>query len=951
MAAWGANQAGQLGNNSTTASSVPVAVPRQGAIAGKTVIGLSAGGDHSLAVCSDGTVAAWGLNSSGQLGNASNNTSYVPVAVTMTTGALLNKRVVSVSASAAHSLALCLDETVVAWGANPNGSLGNNSTTTSNIPVAVTGAGVLSSKKVAAVNAGGAQSFALCTDGSLAGWGLNTYGQLGNNSSETARVPVAVTTTSGALFGKTVVSISVGHAHALVRFSDGGMAAWGGNAEGQLGNNTTTNSNIPVEVFKGGILAGKTVAAVSAGYAHNVALCSDGTVATWGSNSWGQLGNGSSIVSSVIPVNITGLGALAGRTVVAVSAGANHCLALCSDGRVAAWGRGDSGQLGVGGFSTSSLPVEVKWDGVLTGKSVVEISAGADHSLARCSDGTLVAWGSNVFGQLGINLGGNRAAPVLVETGSGALMGKTVVATAAGTTHSLALCSDGTLAAWGSNAEGQLGSIGTNGSYVPISVTTNIGALYGKTVRRIACGQYHNLALCTDGSLAAWGQGTSGQLGNSSVVNSDIPESVTSAGVLSGKSVWTIASGGSSSFVLAGAPMLPSLSNLTLNAGSLSPAFSPETTSYAASFANSVSSVILKPSAADSTAVVKVNGTVVPSGSASAPIPLSFGTNTITITITATAQDGMTTKTYTVTVTRAASSVATLSGLALTTGTLSPAFSSETTTYTSSASNTTSSLKVNPTATVSTAMIKINGTAVLSGSASSSIPLSFGTNTIAIQVMAQDGTTAMTYTVKVTRSASSVNTLSGLALKSATLSPKFNKTKSVYTASVASSVSSLKVRPTATSNLATIKVNGSKVKSGSLSKAIALKRGKNTIKVVVTAQDGTTKTYRITVTRGGVAKAIAISAARNSSIQKRAIPEIAEITKTIVEEQPYLQITLMKGNENTTRVVEVSSNLVDWYSGHHHTTTLIDDESMLRVRDNTSIKSGKMRYIRLRQIP
>jgi alpha-tubulin suppressor-like RCC1 family protein/tRNA threonylcarbamoyladenosine modification (KEOPS) complex Pcc1 subunit len=755
IAAWGANSSGQLGNNSTVSSNVPVTVPKQGAISGKTVIGLSAGGDHSLAVCSDGTVAAWGLNSSGQLGNSSNNTSFVPVPVTMNTGALLSKRVIAVSASAAHSVALCSDETTVAWGANASGSLGNNSNTSSNIAVAVTRSGVLSSKKVSAVATGGAQSFALCSDGTLTSWGLNTFGQLGNNTTETTRVPVTVTTTTGALFGKTVVATSVGQSHTVVRFSNGGMAAWGRNAEGQLGNNTTTNSNIPVEVFSGGVLSGKKIAAVSAGAAHNVALCSDGTVVTWGSNSSGQLGTGTAIVSSLIPTNITGLGALSGKTVVAVSAGTNHSLALCSDGRVVAWGRGTSGQLGTGSTSSSSLPVAVSWTGVMAGKTVVSIAAGADHNLSLCSDGTLVAWGRNDFGQIGNNLAGNLITPGRVETTSGALMGKTVVSLAAGTNHSLVLCSDGTLAAWGSNAQGQLGTIGSNGSFVPIAVARNIGALFGKTVTKIGCGEFHSMALSSDGDLASWGEGVSGQLGNNTLISSDIPESVTTAGALSSKSVWNIASGGASSFVIAALPAstLPAaLYDLALAEAELTPGFDSAITSYQASVPNEVTSVTLEAVAENPTAQLKINGVSAGFDRATESILLSEGSNLISVEVIA--EDGLSSAFYTVTVTRELSTISSLSGLTLSVGNLNPSFASEITEYSASVPNGTTGITVRPTLSSPLANVRVNGTSVNSGSDSQSIPLTVGDNTITIEVTAQDGSKAIT-TLTVIRDGSS----------------------------------------------------------------------------------------------------------------------------------------------------------------------------------------------------
>ena len=244
-------------------------------------------------------------------------------------------------------------------------------------------------------------------------------------------------------------------------------------------------------------------------------------------------------------------------------------------------------------------------------------------------------------------------------------------------------------------------------------------------------------------------------------------------------------------------------------------------------------------------ATVKVNATAVTSGSASASIALSVGANTITVTVTA--QDG-TIKTYTTTVTRAASSDATLSGLALSSGTLSPAFAAATATYSATVTNATTSLTVTPTVSQANATVKVNATAVTSGSASASIALSVGANTITVTVTAQDGT-IKTYTTTVTRAASSDATLSGLALSSGTLSPAFDAATASYSTSVANATTSLTVTPTVNQANATVKVNTTAVTSGSASGAITLATGSNTITVLVTAQDGTTKTYTISVTR------------------------------------------------------------------------------------------------------
>ena len=302
------------------------------------------------------------------------------------------------------------------------------------------------------------------------------------------------------------------------------------------------------------------------------------------------------------------------------------------------------------------------------------------------------------------------------------------------------------------------------------------------------------------------------------------------------------------------ASAVSTLSDLTLSSGTMSPTFATGTTGYTASVANNVTSLTATPTVSDSTATVKVNGTTVTSGSDSGSISLNVGSNTITVLVTA--QDGTTTSSYTVTVTRIASAVSTLSNLVLSSGTLAPTFATGTTAYTASVANSVASLTVTPTVTDSNATVKVNGTTVTSGSASGSISLNVGSNTITVLVTAQDGTTTSTYSVTVTRAASTVSSLSALSLSSGTLTPTFTSGTTAYTASVANSVTSITATPTLTDSSATVKVNGTAVTSGSASGNINLAVGSNTITALVTAQDGTTtSTYTVTVTRAASAVA------------------------------------------------------------------------------------------------
>lgn len=308
---------------------------------------------------------------------------------------------------------------------------------------------------------------------------------------------------------------------------------------------------------------------------------------------------------------------------------------------------------------------------------------------------------------------------------------------------------------------------------------------------------------------------------------------------------------------------LSGLSLTSTPSTSISPFFNANTTSYTATVLFSVTSIRVTTTLSDSKSTMKVNGVSTANNSQSSPINLNVGINYIDIDVTA--EDGST-KTYTITVTRsAASNVATLNGLSLSVGSLSPAFATGTTSYSSSVLFSTTSITVTPTRTNAYATIKVNGVNVTSGSPSSSINLNVGSNTITVVGTAENGTTTATYTITVTRNAAAnVATLSGLTISAGTLSPTFSTATTSYTASVLFANSTINITPTRTNAYATIKVNGVNATSGSPS-TVNLSVGSNTISVVVTAEDGTTTTtYTITVTRGVAETVSSLSAITTS---------------------------------------------------------------------------------------
>lgn len=372
---------------------------------------------------------SWGQNDRGQLGDLSTTNHGLPAPVNVS-GALAGKKVVDIAGGEVHSMALTSDGRVYAWGYNLFGQVGDNSTTDRTAPAAVNTSGVLAGKTVKAIAAGVHQCMVLTTDGGLFSWGINDGGVLGDGTTSPRHVPVAVNMT-GALAGKTVTAITQGEIHCMALTSDGQVYAWGSNLYGQLGDSTNSNRGTSVAVNTAGVLAGKTVVAIGTGRFHSLAVTSEGKVYAWGLNNEGQLGDGTTTDRNV-PVAVNMTGALAGRTVTEVDGGYSQTLALTSDGKLFAWGLNDRGQLGDSTNTDRLQPVAVNMTGALAGKTVVSMRTRRDHCLALTSDGKLFAWGYNSVGQLGDGTTTTRNAPVAIS-----LPGKTVTAIDAGSRHSL----------------------------------------------------------------------------------------------------------------------------------------------------------------------------------------------------------------------------------------------------------------------------------------------------------------------------------------------------------------------------------------------------------------------------------------------------------------------------------------------------------------------------------
>jgi alpha-tubulin suppressor-like RCC1 family protein len=408
---WGQNTYGQLGNDSFAQSDVPVS-----ALGLNFVTAVSAGKRHTLALLTNETADAWGSNMAGQLGNGGTGSEIpYPVAVEGLKG------VKALAAGANHSLALLGNGTVMAWGGNGSGQLGNGSTVESDVPVRVPGI-----SEVTAIAAGNEYSLALLSDGTVRAWGTNDLGQLGDRKAASSDVPVAVSGLSG------VIAIAAGGEHALALLSDGTLKAWGNDDLGQLANSSVLAhgeegedesrfSDVPVAVE--GVSG---ASAIAAGLHHSLALLSGGTVMAWGGDAAGQLGDGSMVREQEAPVPVSGL-----TGVTALAAGGEHSMALLSGGGVETWGENKYGELGDGSAGEpSDVPVAVIGLGEVKG-----IAAGANHDVAlseplpvvtavapqkgAVAGGTTVTIvGSNIEGATSVAFGANSATRFTVTSPS-----------------------------------------------------------------------------------------------------------------------------------------------------------------------------------------------------------------------------------------------------------------------------------------------------------------------------------------------------------------------------------------------------------------------------------------------------------------------------------------------------------------------------------------------------
>jgi alpha-tubulin suppressor-like RCC1 family protein len=479
---WGANSSGQLGNGSTTEIRLPASTT--GLQAG--VMSIAAGGAHSCAVTSSGAVQCWGYNYYGELGDstAANRT----VAVNVVGLSVHEGRL---AAGTGHTCRVTAAGGLRCWGANALGQLGDGSRTDRTVPVRVSG----QASHVAAVAAGRGHTCSLSTSGAVSCWGANAHGQLGNGSTTYRVTPVAV---NG--LGSGVTAIVAGDYHACALTATGGVVCWGANADGEVGDGTTSDRLTPASVSG----LGSGVIGITAGERHTCAVTSAGAAWCWGANDTGAVGDGTGIGRQV-PTAVSGLSS----GVAMIAAGGNHTCAVTTAGAVRCWGQNQHGPLGDGTETNRAAPVAVS--GIADG--ITAVSAGPDFTCALSNNGAVRCWGANQYGQLGDGGTATRLTPSSSVVYSG------IEEVAAGGTSVCAVAGSGGVHCWGDNWAGQLG----NGTFTG---RTTVGNVIGLRDEVAAAGSSHTCTLTPAGGVRCWGQNTYGQLGDGTTADRSTPVDV-----------------------------------------------------------------------------------------------------------------------------------------------------------------------------------------------------------------------------------------------------------------------------------------------------------------------------------------------------------------------------------------------------------------------------------------
>jgi len=494
--AWGVNNEGELGTGNTTSSDIPVQIGTDNDWAS-----VSGGGYHTLAIKTNGTLWAWGWNPNGALGIGNTVDQHAPVQVGTAADWADAKALIY------NGIGIKTDGTLWGWGWNSQGELGIGNTSQQSSPVQIG-----SDTDWASIETSGNNTtIASKIDGTLWGWGWNSSGELGIGNTSQQLTPIQVGLASE------WAKLSMGRAFTLGIKPNGTLWAWGNNQYGQLGQGNNSHSPNPLQVG-----TATDWEDISVGNEHSFARKSDGTLWTWGYNAEGQLGNGNT-TSQNTPAQMGTASDWAKPFGIKYQS-----FALKTDGHLLAWGY-NGVALGNGSYLNSNTPTPVVTASASTQTTIVQCPEFTDLDANYCQNDAIVNLTGNyapegTFSGPGITDNGNGTATFDPSAaGSGGTINYEIYTNqpwaqvSAGYYHTLAIKGDGTLWGWGYNGYEVIGNGTDTDSNVPVQAGTDTDWA------DVSAGYYHSIGVKTDGTLWGWGYDYYGELGGS---DSNVPAQI-----------------------------------------------------------------------------------------------------------------------------------------------------------------------------------------------------------------------------------------------------------------------------------------------------------------------------------------------------------------------------------------------------------------------------------------
>lgn len=383
---------------------------------------IEMGNNHSSLLTTEGRLFMWGDNDYGSVGDGTDVDRSFPVDITGNFNLAEGEKILSVSLGNSSSAAITSTGRVFTWGRNNKGQLGNGEAdwdAMSFVPVDITGQFNLNNEeKIVMISLGSYNSSALSSSGRVFTWGYNSSGELGDGTKINKLVPTDITSRFNLNNEEKIVIISMKYWHMGAITSEGRLFMWGNNERGQLGNDSISDRNTPVDITSHFLLnPEEKILSLSVGLNHSAALTTEGRMFTWGSNSYNQLGDGDNLSYSSEPIDITSYFNLDNQDmIISISLGGDHSAAITENGLIFTWGYNLTGQIGNDTNYSSDLPLNITNNLVLVnGERIVQVSLGQSNSSALTSNGHLFTWGYNGSGQLGNGTKYNKYLPQEVE--------------------------------------------------------------------------------------------------------------------------------------------------------------------------------------------------------------------------------------------------------------------------------------------------------------------------------------------------------------------------------------------------------------------------------------------------------------------------------------------------------------------------------------------------------